>query len=112
MMIYVAGPYSGETEELVERNVSRAIGVGVTLMRMGHVAVIPHLTRLVDLWFDLNEEPRPGYRFYMDWDDALLRRCDALYLIASSPGADTEVARAGELGLPIYRRLTEVPQHG
>jgi uncharacterized protein DUF4406 len=38
-----------------------------------------------------------------------LPRCDALYLIGHSPGANIELSYARELGLPVFERLADVP---
>ena len=43
----------------------------------------------------------------------LLERCDAVLRIpGESRGADLDVARAVELGLPVFRAVTELPLRG
>jgi hypothetical protein len=41
----------------------------------------------------------------------LLERCDAVFRIpGDSRGADQDVARAIQLGLPVYKELSELPR--
>ena len=41
----------------------------------------------------------------------LIRQCDAVFRIdGASQGADADVRLAQELGLPVYRRLDEIPE--
>ena len=108
-LIYVAGPYSAESEEAIEENVETAIGVGVYLMVMGHYPIIPHLTHYVGERTD-ELGVNFGYEDYMELDEAHLRACDALYLIDESPGANQEREVAHELNIPVYERITEVPE--
>ena len=101
MRIYVAGPYTkGDTV----RNVRDALHAAEILLGMGHVPYVPHLTAFwhfvfphaVDFW----------YAYDLHW----LEVCDALYrLPGESVGADNEIARAHELGLPVYERIQDVP---
>jgi hypothetical protein len=40
----------------------------------------------------------------------LLSRCDAVFRIpGASTGADLEVAKAREMGLPVFTRLEDIP---
>ena len=95
--IYVSGPY---TKGGVGVNVRRAIQAGLQLRDAGLVSIVPHLFHLAEL-----VEPRP-YDYWLEWDLALLTRCDALLrLPGESPGADLEVLRARELGLPVFSSL-------
>lgn len=69
---------------------------------------VPHLTHFFDVW----HESRWGWRLdpetYMQWDLAILRRCDGLLYLAPSPGADRELALAHELGMPVWTSAGEV----
>jgi hypothetical protein len=103
MRIYVAGPY---TKGDVVINVRNAIMVGNNLRSLGHTPFIPHLTHFwhlvqphnIDYW----------YKYDLEW----LEQCDALFrLPGESAGADKEVARAGELGLPVYTSYLDVPKY-
>lgn len=102
MKIYVAGPYSKGD---VAVNVREAILAGDGLRALGHTPFIPHLTHLwhmvrpheIDFW----------YKYDLEW----LELCDAVFrLPGESTGADREVARALELGLPVFYSYLEIPK--
>jgi hypothetical protein len=98
--VYVAGPYTnGDTAE----NVRNAIYAGNNLRALGFTPLIPHLTHFwhlvlphaIDYW----------YAYDLEW----LELCDAvLRLPGESRGADAEVKRAQELGLPVFDNYTDL----
>ena len=102
MRIYVAGPY---TKGDVVENVHKAIMTGNNLRALGHTPFIPHLTHF---WhFIIQHDIEYWYAYDMEW----LEQCEALFRIAGeSKGADLEVARARELGLPVYTSFLEIPK--
>lgn len=101
--VYVAGPISAPTPELVLRNVERALDVGNRLLDAGLWPHVPHLTYYLDL-----RKPR-HYETWMAVDLAVLRRMDALLRMEeASPGADREVGWAKVLGMPVFWTETEV----
>lgn len=93
--VYIAAPYTAPDPA---ENTRRAVQAGAALLDSDLVIpVVPHLTML---WHLI--APRP-YEEWIAYDRHLLRRCDALVrLSGDSPGADEEVAFAGELGLPVF----------
>ena len=111
MIVYVSGPYSAPTREARLDNVLEAVEVGIEIRKKGHFPVIPHL---YDLFDGIAKEM--GYNFdwqsYIDMDLAFLEKCDALYFIGSSKGADIEQEHAKELGLQIFYSLDDVPDCG
>lgn len=117
MMILVAGPYrsgTGEDPELMAANLARLEAVTLPLFRAGHVPVIGEWLKLPLL--RQAGSTRPGDAAYAQISypvaHRLLQRCDAvLRLPGRSSGADQDVRRALELGLPVYRRLEDVPAH-
>lgn len=108
MIIYCSGPYSANTEEGRLFNTEVAIKVGIELIQKGHTVLIPHLSHYTDklareeLGIDIPWET------WLKQDLELLERCDALYYIAPSRGADIEKEHALKLGLKIYTSLDEV----
>ena len=92
--VYVAGPLTAGDQAL---NVRAAIEAGQRLLEAGLVPFVPHL----DMFWHLvcpNE-----YETWMAKGLAWLEACDVLLrLPGRSPGADREVGRAFELGLPVY----------
>lgn len=107
MYIYIAGPYTAETEEGRLENVYQAFQVAAELLQRKHTPFIPHLTHFYDQWA-ARAGNRPSYEEYMAWDEAWLERCDALYFIGPSPGADREFAAAKNLGIPIFTQMWQV----
>lgn len=94
MKVYVAGPYFSDPV----KNTDRAIEVGNMVLEYGHVPYVPHLTHF---WNRLHtEHPEETWlAMHLEW----LESCDAVIrLPGASNGADAEVARAKELGLPVY----------
>ena len=99
-LVFIAGPYTGGD---VAKNVKAAIDAADKLMDLGLAAFVPHLSH-----FQHMVHARP----YMDWtvnDRAILMRCDALFRIPGiSPGAEAEVALAQELGIPVFKKWTDL----
>jgi hypothetical protein len=93
LRVYVAGPYSkGDTA----MNVREAIITGNNLRALGFTPFIPHFTFFWHLL--VPHEIDYWYAYDMEW----LEQCDAVFrLPGESTGADAEVARAVELGLPV-----------
>jgi len=104
-LIYVSGPYSGKTPRDVQMNVDRAIAIACDLIRRGHSPYVPHLMHQ----FYLHPDGDFDYEKFMWLGMEYLKKCDALFLIASSPGADRELRLARTLGLKIYYYVGEVP---
>jgi hypothetical protein len=97
MKIYCAGPYSNERPDVVVLNVLTAIEAGDDLANAGHDVFIPHLNHY---W---HQKYPHEYDFWMKQDDAWLEVCDALVRVGgTSKGADAEVERATELGIPVF----------
>jgi len=101
--VYIAGPY---TRGDVAVNVRAALSAANTLADAGYAPFVPHLTHFWHLLF-----PHP-YEFWMDLDLAFLPCCQAvLRLPGASDGADAEVAKAQELGMPVFHTVVGVFQH-
>lgn len=108
LRIYVCGPYTASTKYDVEKNVTKAIDVGLELFKKGHYPFIPHLTHYVEIR-GKERGNVPTWTEYMMRDLAWLGVSDALYFIGRSQGADIELEAAYEDGLDIYYALDEVP---
>jgi nucleoside 2-deoxyribosyltransferase len=101
--IYVAGPY---TLPNPETNVKRAIELADQLLNDGFIPFVPHLCHL---W---HEHSPKEYSVWTDFDIQWLYRCDALLRFDGiSSGADTEVAEAKKLGIPVFYSLEEVKDY-
>jgi hypothetical protein len=88
---------------LWEDNIRNALDAADVLLNSGCTPIVPHLT-----YFWAMVHPHP----VEDWlrmDMELLEVCDAvLRLPGKSEGADKEVARAREVGIPVFHNIPEV----
>ncbi len=102
MRVYIAGPY---TNGDIAVNVRNAILAGQAVLERGHTPYVPHL---IHFWHLLCPGPRQQW---IDLDLAWLQVCEGvLRLPGESVGADLEVKRASELGIPIYASLDDLPR--
>lgn len=109
MKIYIAGPLSADTPELMEFNMETAVGAGIALMHKGHTPFIPHLSLYIDRLAVRLGTPL-AYEDYMRIDFEWLRECDALLFLRSSPGADREYMLAVEYGKRIFRSVADIAE--
>ena len=108
LLIFVAGPYTASDRQEINRNVNRAIDVGIEIFNKGHFPYVPHLTYLVDKRAkELGKELSWGD--FMAWDAPWLRVCDALLFLGESRGANMELEEARRLGKTIFYSSSEVP---
>jgi hypothetical protein len=109
MWIMVSGPYTsgGADEAGRQANLDAMNAAAVALLRAGHVpligvnAALPMIRVAGAASFD---------EIMMPLALAIANRCDAVLRIGgASAGADLEVERFVARGLPVYRRLEDVP---
>jgi hypothetical protein len=116
MMILIAGPYRGGTNddpELMRKNLAKLESVALPIFRLGHVPMIGEWVALPLV--DLAGSNRPGDD---QWNEIqypvahrLLEKCDAvLRLEGASTGADNDVKIAMERGLKVYYKLEDIPR--
>jgi hypothetical protein len=111
----IAGPYRSGTHgdaTLIAGNLHRLEEAALQVYGLGHMPMIGE-------WVALPLAAAAGSKmvgdaisetFLYPVANRLIRRCDAVYLIAgASKGADADVRLAEELGLPVYRSPDEIP---
>jgi len=111
MFIYVSGPYSPPIseaneeakKEVIEKNIKIANETALALVRKGHIPFVPHT--MMRGWEDIHQVPR---KLALEICHRWVEKCDALYFIASSNGAESEREIAKSLGMPIYYDLSEI----
>jgi hypothetical protein len=98
--VFISGPYS-EGDRIW--NMRRALDAADALLRSGCAPFVPHLDGVWEfVWHHSYEE-------WMEYDRAWLEVCDAVVrLPGQSQGADREVARAEELGIPVFYSVSEL----
>lgn len=109
MLIAVAGPYSAPTEEGRRRNLDALHAAAAKVARRGHVPLVG-----VDAALPVADRLHPGegrerYETIMRISLAVVGRCDAILLIAESPGANRERDLLASMGKPVFRSLEELP---
>jgi hypothetical protein len=116
LLVLIAGPYQSGTNgdpEKIAANRARLESFALPIYERGHLPMVGE-------WVALPIIHAAGGRVHGDgMFDAyqypvahrLLACCDAVLRIpGESRGADLDVARARELGLPVYTDVSELPQ--
>ena len=109
MWIMVAGPYSfgANSEADRQENLDALNAAALALFEAGHVPIIGVNMALPVIRVAGAERYA---EIMMPLSLALAERCDAVLRIGGeSPGADGEVARFRERGLPLYFALADIP---
>jgi len=104
-LAYVAGPYRAATPLGVTVNVNRARQVGVLVAERGWHPIVPHnlSTGLEHVGDD---------DFWLALTLNVMEKCDVVVVAPNwqaSDGTRAEIARAEELGLPVYFDVGELP---
>ena len=108
MIIGVAGPYSAATEAQRQQNLDRMSEAAAQLLALGHIPLIGvHAALPVVAKATLSAEER--YKAIMEISLAVIDKCDALWLLAGSPGANRERDLVLGKGLPVFYVLTDIP---
>lgn len=106
LLIAVAGPYSAPTPEKRAENLAAMNRAAAEVYRRGHIPVIG-----VNAALPVLEALRPDndYDVIMAISLAVVGKCDAILVIAESPGANRERDLIAGLGRPVYRSLDDLP---
>jgi ASC-1-like (ASCH) protein len=102
LQIYVAGPYTAPTPEEKKENIMRAIKIGIELSKLGYVPFVPHAATADWELLGLNEQECLAIQRDM------IRKSDAFFFIAPSPGTNSERKLALELGMDIFTSVKDV----
>lgn len=100
-LLYVAGPYSGDTVN----NIARAEAVSIGLIRNGFHVLTPHKNMA---GYEQYEGDGIGYKTWIDMDLDLLRRCDAMYVMLNSEksvGVQKELKFARRKRIPVIHEI-------
>jgi len=116
LLVLIAGPFlsgTGGDPEKVAANRSRLEGFALPIYERGHLPMIGEWVALPIIHMAGGQiAGDPIFeRYQYPVAHRLLGRCDAVLRIAGeSRGADLDVTRARELGLPIYHDVSELPK--
>ena len=115
MMILIAGPYRGGTNddpELMKQNLSKLEAMALPIFRKGHVPLIGEWVALpiIKLAVSIAVGDEVWNEIQYPCAHRLLEKCDAILRIeGDSKGADNDVKIGLERGLKIYYHLDEIP---
>lgn len=113
MFIYISGPYSPPADETdptkrensIEENIRKANEAALLIAKKGHVPFVPHT--MMKGWEDFDKVPRErAMQICHNW----IEKCDAMYIIAPSAGAESERQLAVRRNLRIYRDIDDIPE--
>lgn len=107
MLIAVSGPYSANTPEQRQHNLHAMNRAAAEVMKLGHIPVIGVNAALPVLEFLDSDVDR--YEAMMEISLALVDKCDAILVLAESPGVKRERDLVASKGLPVYWDIREIP---
>lgn len=105
MIIGVAGPYSAATEEQRQKNLDAMNQAAARLLEKGHIPLIGVNAALPVVHF---AQVPDRYKSIMDISLAVIDKCEALFLIGESPGANKERDLILSKGLKVYYSIDEI----
>ena len=106
MIIGVAGPYAADTEEQRAKNIKAMNEAAARLLEKGHVPLIGVNAALPVV---AQSNVTDKYKAIMDISMAVIDKCEAILIIAESPGANRERDHVAAKGLPVHYSLDEIP---
>jgi hypothetical protein len=115
LLVLIAGPFmsgTGGDPQRIAANRARLESYALPIYQRGHLPMIGEWMALPIIHAAGGRQPGDDIfeRYQYPVAHRLLSRCDAVLRISgASRGADLDVERARELGLSIYRDVTELP---
>ena len=108
MIIAVAGPYSASDEEQRKKNLDALNEAASEILKLGHVPVIGVNAALPVLAISGSTNNHDIMKISL----AVVSACDALLLLAESPGANREIDLILAKGGRIFRSVQEIKEVG
>ena len=116
MLVLIVGPYlsgTGGDHAKIAANTARLESFALPVFERGHLPLVSEWMALPIIQAAGGRIPGDAVfdKYQYPVAHRLLERCDAVLRIAGeSRGADLDVARARELGLPIFSNVNELPR--
>ncbi len=105
MIIGIAGPYSADHAEQRQINLDNMNKAAARLLELGHIPIIGMNAALPVLE---HANVSDKYKCTMDISLAVINACDALLLLAESPGANKERDLILSKGRPVFKSIDEI----
>lgn len=102
ILIYVAGPYTGDSYSEIHDNIVKAEYAAMRLWKNGYAAITPHLNTA---HFEKYEDDNLNYNVWIEGDMEILSRCDVIFMLkdwTKSKGAVREHEWAIKNDLSVY----------
>jgi hypothetical protein len=115
LLVLIAGPFmsgTGGDPAKIAANQTRLESYALPIYQRGHLPMVGEWMALPIIHAAGGRQPGDGIFAAYQYPVAhrLISRCDAVLRIAGeSRGADLDVERARELGLAVYRDVSELP---
>lgn len=105
MIIGVAGPYSAPTAQQRQQNLDAMDYAAAKLLEMGHTPIISMNAALPVL---AKANIADVYKATMEISLAVISACDALLLLAESPGTNKERDLILAQGKPVFTSINQI----
>jgi nucleoside 2-deoxyribosyltransferase len=106
LLVMISGPVSSGSAEEEERNRAELNRIAAEVLKRGHVPLVGLNAARPVVELATVEDP---YESVMRICEALADRCDAVLVTGESSGACREIGVFERKGLPIFKRLDELP---
>lgn len=106
-LIYIAGPYRGLDRAAITSNIANARAIAVQAAAQGWFPVCPHMNTA-----HMEEQLDHPDDFWLAGTMLLMEKCTAVVLVPgwqNSTGTLAEVARAKQLGIPVFTNHKFLP---
>lgn len=106
-LIYIAGPYRGPDRAAITCNIANARAIAIQAAAQGWFPVCPHLNTA-----HMEEQLDHPDDFWLAGTMLLMEKCAAVVLVPgwqNSTGTLAEVARAKQLGIPVFTNHKFLP---
>lgn len=102
-IVFIAGPYGDKSASYltVERNIANARFAAATLVNLGYGYFCPHMN---SAHFE-HIAPDVPVEFWLEMGKEIMRCCDAVLVLADSPGTEEDMQAAVDAGLPVFRSI-------
>jgi hypothetical protein len=111
MKIFVSAPYHAKHINELQKNVERAIDVGIEVWNSGHYPYVPHAMRFAFPFYRvLKQDFDISLNGWIKWHEPWLLACDAILYLGRSEESDYELRAMKKSGKRVFSSLDEIPK--